>query len=132
MPITKGVDALVAEASAEITTYTAEQAIEMATDPNVLLVDIRDVRELQRDGQVPGALHAPRGMLEFWVDPNSRYYKEVFGEPKTFVLFCAGGGRSALAALALQQMGMDTVAHIGSGFRGWRDAGGTVEQRPRR
>lgn len=132
MPIIKGIAELKAEADAQITTYTAEQAIEMAKDANVLLVDIRDVRELQRDGQVPDALHAPRGMLEFWVDPNSPYYKEVFGEPKTFLLFCAGGGRSALAALALQQMGMDNVAHIGSGFRGWRDAGGAVEDRPRR
>jgi rhodanese-related sulfurtransferase len=132
MPITKSVKELVAEASSKITTYTAEQAIEMAKDPNVLLVDIRDVRELQRDGQVPDALHAPRGMLEFWVDPGSPYYREVFGEPKSFVLFCAGGGRSALAALALQQMGLDKVSHIGSGFRGWREAGGTVEERPAR
>jgi rhodanese-related sulfurtransferase len=132
MPITKSVAELRAEADAQVTTYSAEEAIEMAKSEDVVLVDIRDVRELQRDGQVPGAVHAPRGMLEFWVDPDSPYFKEVFGEPKTFLLFCAGGGRSALAALALQQMGMDNVAHIGSGFRGWQAAGGAVEERPRR
>jgi rhodanese-related sulfurtransferase len=124
--ITKGVAELVAEASEVITTYTAEEAIVLSADSDVLLVDIRDVRELSRDGRVPGALHAPRGMLEFWVDPNSRYFKPVFGEDKKVVLFCAGGGLSALAALALQNMGMDQVSHIGSGFRGWRDAGGEV------
>jgi rhodanese-related sulfurtransferase len=125
--ITKGVKELVAEASQIITTYSAEDAIAMDSDPDTVLVDIRDIRELHRDGRVPGALHAPRGMLEFWVDPNSRYFKSIFGEPKSFVLFCAGGGRSALAALALQQMGMTNVAHIGSGFRGWVEAGGAVE-----
>ncbi len=124
--IIKGVEALVAEASQAITTYTAEEAIAMDGDPDTVLVDIRDIRELQRDGRVPGALHAPRGMLEFWVDPKSRYFKPVFGESRTFVLFCAGGGRSALAALALQQMGMTNVAHIGSGFHGWVEAGGDV------
>jgi rhodanese-related sulfurtransferase len=124
--ITKGVAEMVAEASAVITTYTAEAAIAMSGGSDVLLVDIRDVRELSRDGRVPGALHAPRGMLEFWVDPNSRYFKSVFGEDKKFVLFCAGGGRSALAALALQNMGLEKVSHIGSGFHGWRDAGGEV------
>ena len=125
--ITKGVGELVAEASKVITTYSAEEAIAMDSDPDTVLVDIRDVRELHRDGRVPGALHAPRGMLEFWVDPNSRYFKSIFGESKNFVLFCAGGGRSALAALALQQMGMTNVAHIGSGFHGWAEAGGAVE-----
>ena len=124
--ITKGVAELVAEASAVITTYTAAEAIVLSASSDVLLVDIRDVRELKREGRVPGALHAPRGMLEFWIDPNSRYFKPVFGEDKKFVLFCAGGGRSALAALALQNMGLDQVSHIGSGFHGWRDAGGEV------
>ena len=128
--ITKGVAELVAEASAVIKTYSAEEAIAMAADENVLLVDICDVRELSRDGRVPGALHAPRDMLEFWVDLESKYFKPVFGEDKTFILFCAAGGRSALAALALQNMGMDRVAHVGSGFRGWCAAGGEITPTP--
>jgi len=78
MSITKGVEASVSEADAQITTYTAEQAIEMAKDADVLLVDIRDVRELQRNGQMPGAMYAPRDMLVFWVDPKRPYYNEVF------------------------------------------------------
>ena len=128
----KGVKELVAEASAQIQTVSAEQAIAMKDDPNVLLVDIRDVRELGRDGRVPGAIHAPRGMLEFWVDPESPYYKDVFGAGKKLVIFCAGGGRSALAALALKQMGLEPVCHIGAGFRGWKAAGGPVETAPRK
>lgn len=128
----KGVKELVAEASAQIQTVSAEEAIAMKDDPNVLLVDIRDVRELGRDGRVPGAIHAPRGMLEFWVDPESPYYKDVFGAGKKLVIFCAGGGRSALAALALKQMGLEPVCHIGTGFRGWKAAGGPVETAPRK
>jgi rhodanese-related sulfurtransferase len=128
----KGVKELVAEASAQIETVSAEQAIAMKDDPGVMLVDIRDIRELQRDGRVPGAYHAPRGMLEFWVDPESPYYKEAFGAGKKLVLFCAGGGRSALAALALKNMGVEPVCHIGTGFRGWKAAGGPVEPMPPR
>lgn len=119
---------MVAAAKAEITNYSAEQAIELAGQDDVLLVDIRDVRELARDGRVPGALHAPRGMLEFWVCPESPYHREVFAEGKQYVLFCAGGGRSALAALALQEMGLERVSHIETGFRGWAEAGGAVEK----
>ncbi len=94
----------------------------------MVLVDIRDVRELSRDGRVPGAVHAPRGMLEFWVDPESTYHKEIFAEGKHYVLFCAGGGRSALAVLALHEMGLEPVSHIETGFRGWVEAGGPVER----
>ena len=126
--ITKSARQLVAEANAEIETLTAEEAIALKDDENVQLVDIRDVRELHREGRVPGALHAPRGMLEFWVDPESPYYKEIFGSGKKFVLFCAGGLRSALATQQLQRMGLKPIAHIGSGFGGWRDAGGPVEK----
>ena len=118
---------LVAEANAEIETLTAEQALALHGDDNVLLVDIRDVRELRRDGRVPGALHAPRGMLEFWVDPDSPYYREIFGSGKKFVFFCAGGLRSALATQQLQRMGLEPVAHIGGGFGAWKEAGGPVE-----
>ncbi len=125
--ITKGIKELCAEADAEIETLTVEQAVALKDDPNVQLVDIRDVRELWRDGAIPGALHAPRGMLEFWVDPNSPYYKDIFGSGKKFVFFCAGGLRSALATQAVQHMGLTPVAHIGGGFGAWKKAGGPVE-----
>ena len=126
--ITKSARQLVAEANAEIETLTVEEALALKDDDNVVLVDIRDVRELHREGRIPGALHAPRGMLEFWVDPESPYYREVFGSGKKFVLFCAGGLRSALATQQLQRMGLTPIAHIGGGFGAWRDAGGPVEK----
>ena len=97
-------------------------------DENTVLVDIRDVRELKREGRVPGAKHMPRGMLEFWVDPESLYYREIFGSGKKFVFFCAGGLRSALATQQLQRMGLNPVAHIAGGFGAWRDAGGPVDK----
>ena len=122
-----GVKELVAEANAEIQTITAKDALKLKDDPNALLVDLRDIRELDRDGRVPGAFHAPRGMLEFWVDPESPYYKEIFGSGKKFVFFCAGGMRSALAAQAVQRMGLEPVCHIEGGFRAWKEAGGPVE-----
>jgi rhodanese-related sulfurtransferase len=118
---------LVAEANAEIEAVSAERAIGLRDDPNVVLVDLRDVRELARDGRIPGAFHAPRGMLEFWVDPASPYYKEIFGSGKRFVFFCAGGLRSALATQQVQRMGLEPVCHIEGGFKAWKDAGGPVE-----
>jgi rhodanese-related sulfurtransferase len=122
-----GVKELVERAKAEIKEYSAAEAIALASDPNVLLVDIRDPRELERDGKVPGAFHAPRGMVEFWIDPASPYYKPVFGEEKTFVFFCAGGLRSALTTKTVQDMGLRPVAHIVGGFGAWKAAGGPVE-----
>lgn len=129
MPITKGYKALIAEANAVITTYSVEQVrARLGQDPRLQLVDIRDPRELEREGCVPGALHAPRGMLEFWVDPESPYFKPVFAdEDKEFVLFCGGGWRSALSAKALQEMGMRNVAHIDGGFGAWKKADAPVE-----
>jgi rhodanese-related sulfurtransferase len=115
MPITKGFRTLVDEATAQITTYTVAQvqARLAAGDARLQLVDIRDPRELEREGTAPGCVHAPRGMLEFWVDPASPYFKPVFGdERKEFVLFCGAGWRSALATKALQDMGLTNVAHI--------------------
>ena len=123
-----GAKQLVAEANANIETLSIESAIALYGDANTVLVDIRDVRELKREGKVPGALHAPRGMLEFWVDPDSPYYREFFGSSKKFVFFCAGGLRSALATAQLQRMGLEPVAHIEGGFGAWRDAGGPVEK----
>ncbi|MEL0002797.1 MAG: rhodanese-like domain-containing protein [Rhodospirillales bacterium] len=130
MKITKGVKELCAEAEAEIENISVEAALKLATDTSVQLVDIRDVRELERDGQVPGALHAPRDMLEFWVDPESPYYREAFGQNKKYVLFCAGGLRSALATKRLQDMGFGPVAHVVGGYGAWKKAGGPTETRP--
>lgn len=119
MPITKGFRALVDEAMAEVKTYSVPEVLAMLDDPKVHIVDIRDVREL-KDGTVTGSTHAPRCMLEFWVDPASPYYKPVFGdESKEFILFCGAGWRSALAAKALKDMGMTNVAHIDGGFAEW-------------
>ncbi len=119
----KGYKALVEEADAEIEAVSPAEAAKLAEKDDVLLVDIRDVRELQREGKIPGALHAPRGMLEFWVDPESPYHKEIFASGKTFVFFCAGGLRSALATKAVQDMGLSPVKHITGGFGAWREAG---------
>ena len=123
MPITKGFRALVDEAMAQVTTYSVEQVRARLSEPNVQIVDIRDVRELEREGTVPGALLAPRGMLEFWVDPESPYFKPVFAdEGKEFILFCGAGWRSALATKTLMDMGMRNVAHIDGGFAAWKKA----------
>ncbi len=127
LKLKKSVFDLVAEANKEIQTGNAQEAIRLKNDQNVVLVDIRDVRELAREGRVPGALHAPRGMLEFWIDPSSPYYKEIFGSGKRFVFFCAGGLRSALATQQVQRMGLGPVCHIEGGFKAWKEAGGPVE-----
>jgi rhodanese-related sulfurtransferase len=128
MPITKGFRALVDEAMAQVTTYSVAEAQAKLADPQVQIVDIRDVRELEREGTVPGALLAPRGMLEFWVDPASPYFKPVFGdEGKQFILFCGAGWRSALATKTLQDMGMTNVAHIDGGFAEWKKQGAPME-----
>ncbi len=123
----KTVADLVADANREIQAVSAAEAIRMREDPNVVLVDLRDIRELARDGRIPGAFHAPRGMLEFWVDPASPYYKDIFGSGKRFVFFCAGGLRSALATQQVQTMGLEPVCHIEGGFGAWRQAGGPIE-----
>jgi len=124
----KGYKALLAEAEAEIETLSPEQALRLHADSDVVFVDLRDPREIQREGRIPGAFSCPRGMLEFWVDPESPYAKPVFAEPKRFVFFCAGGWRSALAAKTVQDMGLANVAHIGGGFTAWKQAGGPVEE----
>jgi rhodanese-related sulfurtransferase len=98
--------------------------------PGVQFVDIRDVRELEHEGVIPGAVHAPRGMLEFWVDPESPYHRDVFAQDKEYVLFCALGWRSALATKTLMDMGLERVAHVGGGFAAWKEAGGPVADKP--
>jgi rhodanese-related sulfurtransferase len=124
--------ALVDEAMARVTTYTVEQAREMHGQPGVQFVDVRDVRELEREGVIPGAFHVPRGMLEFWADPQSPYHKPELGNDKQYVLFCAAGWRSALATQTLMDMGMAQVAHIDGGFEAWKKAGGPVTDKPAR
>ena len=128
MPITKGCQALVAEAMAQVTTYSVADVVPRLHDADVQIVDIRDVRELERDGTVVGAYPAPRGMLEFWVDPASPYHKPLFAdESKEFILYCGAGWRSALATKALQDMGMTNVAHIDGGYAEWVKQGAPTE-----
>ena len=123
MPITKGFQALVDEAMAQVITYSVDQVRARLGDPKVQIVDIRDPRELEKEGTLPGALLAPRGMLEFWVDPASPYFKPIFAdESKEFILFCGAGWRSALATKTLRDMGMTNVAHIDGGFTAWKKA----------
>lgn len=128
MALKKSSKQLVQEASEKIKSLAIEEAINLLGNPDVQFVDIRDVRELERDGTIPGALHAPRGMLEFWVDPESPYFKPVFGEPKQFVFFCRSGWRSALTTATLQDMGMENIMDIAGGFGAWMEAGGEISQ----
>ena len=128
MPITKGFQSLVDEAMEEVKTYSVEAVTARLADPAVQIVDIRDVRELEREGTVPGAFLAPRGMLEFWVDPASPYFKPIFAdESREFILFCGAGWRSALATKTLQDMGMRNVAHIDGGYAEWQKQGAPTE-----
>jgi rhodanese-related sulfurtransferase len=105
----------------------AQLAQEQAQDDDILVIDLREIQEVVDLGTIPGAKHVPRGMLEFWADPASPYYRDYFGEDKRTVVFCAGGGRSVYATLALQDMGYKNVAHLEVGFNGWKKAGGAVE-----
>lgn len=128
----KTVKSMVDEAMAVITTHSVDQALALHGRDDVQFIDIRDVRELDHEGVIPGAVHAPRGMLEFWVDPASPYHKPLFAENKQFVLFCAMGWRSALATKTLQDMGIDKVAHIEGGFKAWKDAGAPVAEKAKK
>jgi len=130
--ITKGYRQLVAEAEKEIETLSVDAALALHGNEDVVFVDLRDVRELWREGTIPGAFHCPRGMLEFWIDPDSIYYKDLFASGKKFLFFCNLGWRSALAAQISQQMGLTPVAHIGGGFTAWKQAGGPVAVKEKR
>ena len=127
MPIKKGYKQLLAEAEARIETLTAAQAITEHGRDGVVFVDLRDPREMDREGKMPNAFACTRGMLEFWIDTESPYHKPVFAEDKRFVFFCAGGWRSALAAKTAKDMGIDNVAHVEGGFGAWKKAGGPAE-----
>ena len=118
---------MVQDARARIEEVETPDLIAMLDDPDVVVVDIRDVRERQRSGFIPGSFHAPRGMIEFWVDPDSPYYKDIFGQDgKKYVFHCASGWRSAITVATLQDMGFE-AAHLKEGFSTWEKQGGPVE-----
>ena len=114
-------------ANAEITALSAAEVRALSERGEITVVDLRDRRELEREGRIPGAFHCPRGMLEFWIDPESPYHKPIFAEPHRFVFYCASGWRSALATKTAQDMGLAPVAHLAGGFTAWREAGGPIE-----
>ena len=128
--VKKGIKQLIAEAEARSTGISVEEARKRIGDDKTVFVDLRDVRELEREGMIPGAFHAPRGMLEFWVDPDSPYYKPVFAEGNTFILYCQADWRGVLAAATLGDMGMQNVLHLQGGFGEWRKAGAPTGAKP--
>jgi len=132
LDITRGYRELVAKAEQEIETVTVADALRLHGSDDVIFIDLRDVRELWRDGYIPGAFHCPRGMLEFWIDPECVYYKDIFACGKKFLFYCNLGWRSALAAQTSQQLGLTPVAHLGGGFDAWKAAGGPVATKERR
>lgn len=132
MKIQIGYQELVRRAEAEIKTISATEAITAANDTDTIFIDLRDIRELQREGQIPGARHVPRGLLEFWIDPQSPYHKPFFSETKRFIFYCNLGWRSALAARTAQMMGLENLCHIAGGFAAWEQAGGAVETKEKK
>jgi len=126
----KRIKDMVTEANAVVHHAPAAELFSLLDHQDVTFVDLRDPRELEREGMIPGAFHCPRGMLEFWIDPQSPYAKPQFQTGNRFVFYCASGWRSALSALAAQDMGLANVMHISDGFSGWRDGGGAVAQKP--
>jgi rhodanese-related sulfurtransferase len=132
MALKRGFKQLIADAMQRIRTESVADAQAKLGDPNVVFVDIREAAELDREGTIPGAFHAPRGMLEFWVDPDSPYHKRVFGPDKQLVLFCQSAWRSALATAALQDMGVASVSHIEGGFSAWKQAGAPIAERQKK
>jgi rhodanese-related sulfurtransferase len=129
MAMKKTIEQMVREAEKEIQTLAVPEAIKLADSDDHVFVDLRDVRELDHEGMVPDAVHAPRGMIEFWVCPDSPYHKEVFSSGKTFVFYCRSGWRSALATKAVQDEGLENVCHIDGGFSAWKEAEGPVVER---
>lgn len=131
MPLKKGYKKLLEEADAMVKTVSAAEARDLAGS-DVLFVDLRDPRELEREGRIPGSFHCPRGMLEFWLDPESPYHKPILAEGRRMVFYCAAGWRSALSAKTAVEMGVENVSHLGGGFAAWKEAGGPVEPMARR
>lgn len=122
-----GFKQMVAEAEKEIDFLAIDDAIGLVGAEDVVFVDLRDVRELERDGQIPGAVHMPRGMLEFWIDPESPYHKEIFDQDKRFVFYCAAAWRSALATATAKRMGLEKTFHVDGGLGAWKKAGGPIQ-----
>jgi rhodanese-related sulfurtransferase len=123
----KGIETLLAEANAVIENYTVQDAMAKVEDEGVAFIDLREVDELHREGKLPGAVHAPRGMLEYYIDPESPYHKEIFSSGKEIIFYCASGGRSALAAQTAQEMGLSSVANLAGGLIAWKEAEGPVK-----
>ena len=132
MTLRKGFRQMVDEAKSRITTISLQDARARHGRDDTVFVDLRDVRELEREGTIPGAFHCPRGMLEFWIDPDSPYHKDVFASGKTFVFYCNGAWRSALATDVAQQMGLTPVLEMDGGFAAWKAAGFPVAERKKR
>lgn len=124
----KGFKQLVAEAKSEVQLYSPTDVIERVGDDDAVFVDVREMAELVTKGQIPDAIHAPRGMLEFHIDPESPYFMETFGDDKEFIFYCAVGGRSALAAQTAKEMGLSNVASVEGGFTAWTEANGPIEK----
>jgi rhodanese-related sulfurtransferase len=124
----KSLKELLAEANSQITTLPVAEAIQLVKNKksDVVFIDLRDSAELQRDGKIPGAVHANRGMLEYYVEPTSPFHNPVFFSGKKLVFYCAGGGRSALAASTAQMMGVEDISSVGGGFKAWKEAGGPI------
>jgi len=125
--ITRSFRDLIAEANEQVRVLGIAEAVALHGRDDVVFIDLRDIREVAKTGTVAGAHHVPRGMLEFWIDPASPYHKPVFAEDRTFVFYCAGGWRSALAAKTAQDMGLAPVAHLDGGMKAWIDAGGPID-----
>ncbi len=126
--ITKGIKALLDEANAVVSSVSVEQAQAMMDSDDHVLIDLRDIRELKRSGKIPGAFSCPRGMLEFWIDPESPYHKDIFDQDKTYVFYCASAWRSALSAKTAMEMGLKPVVHIEGGFTAWAKSGAPIEE----
>ncbi len=130
MKMKKGFRQMLDEAKSRIKTLSLEETKAQLGKDDVVFVDLRDVRELEREGMIPGAFHCPRGMLEFWIDPDSPYHKDVFASGKSFIFYCNGAWRSALATDVAQQMGLEPVYEMAGGFAEWKKAGFPVAERP--
>ena len=130
MALKVGYQELVRRAEAEIERISVVEALAALEDEVSVFIDLRDIRELQREGKIPGARHVPRGMLEFWIDPESPYHKPLFTEAKRFIFYCNLGWRSALATQVAQQMGLENLCHLEGGFEAWKQAGGGIEKKP--
>ena len=130
--IIKSINGLISEAENQIATLTVKEVLAIKDNTEVQLIDLRDIRELWKEGTIPQSIHVPRGMLEFWVAPDSDYHKDIFASGKKFIFFCALGHRSALATFAIQNMGLSPVAHIKGGYTAWKKSGAPTEIKERK